>query len=71
MPQGALPTGIDLMTSSVGTSITETSLLLPLVVNSNFSSGVKRELPDPLADEQILLDLELLGVDHRHMIGRA
>ena len=41
MPQGALPTGIDLITLSVGTSITETSLLLPLVVNSNFSSGVK------------------------------
>jgi hypothetical protein len=41
MPHGALPTGIDLITLSVGTSITETSLLLPLVVNSNFSSGVK------------------------------
>jgi len=40
-PQGALPTGIDLITLSDGTSMTDTSLLLPLVVNSNLSSGVK------------------------------
>ena len=70
-PHGAVPTGIDFTTFRLGTSITETSLLLPLVANSNFSSGVKRKLPDPLPDQQILLHLERLGVDHRHMIGRA
>ena len=35
-----MPTGIDFTTLRLGTSITDTSLLLPLVVNSNFSSGV-------------------------------
>ena len=39
-PQGTMPTGIDFTTLRFGTSITDTSLLFPLVVNSNFSSGV-------------------------------
>ncbi len=60
-----MPTGIDFTTFRFGTSITDTSLLLPLVVNSNFSSGVSAKLPHPLPDQEILLDFELLGVDHR------
>ena len=66
-----MPTGIDFTTLRIGTSITDTSLLLPLVVNSNFSSGVSAKLPHPLPDQEILLDFELLRVDHRDMIGGA
>ena len=40
-PRAARPTGIDFTTSSLSTSITETSLEMPLVVKSSFSSGVK------------------------------
>ena len=40
-PQGATPTGSDFTTFRLGTSMTETSLLLPFVTNSSFSYGVR------------------------------
>ena len=40
-PHGASPTAMDFTTVRLGTSITDTSLLLPLVTNKSLSSGVK------------------------------
>ena len=40
-PQGCSPTGIDLVTVLLATSMTDTSLEMPLVVKSSASSGVK------------------------------
>ena len=69
MPQGASPTGIDFTTVRLGTSTTDTSLLLPLVANSNLLVGREGELPHPLSDQQIFLDLERFGVDYSHAVG--
>ena len=53
------------------TSITEMSWDTPLVLSTAvFWSGREVELPDPLADQQVLLDLEGLGVDHGDPVGR-
>ena len=59
------------MTLRLATSMTETSFDTPLVVEQVLLVGREGHVPDPLADQQIVLHLVGRGVDHGDAVGGA
>ena len=70
MPHGKLPTATDLVTLSF-VDVDHRDVVRDAVGGvEELLVGREGELPDPLADQQIVLDLVGLGVDHRDPVGR-